>query len=349
MIDPKCFTREWISAKREDLRGGDPTLMEKTIHAFALLCHLARRGVPLVFKGGTSLMLRLPRPRRLSIDVDILCPLPDGDLDRILAEVSQTAPFLRHEEDSRGQNRLPARRHFKFFYAPCDPNIRAAYILLDVVKEESLYPSKSKVSVKSPLFLLEQEVFVEVPTIEGLLGDKLAAFAPNTVGIPCKENQAMQVVKQLFDVGELFDAATDFPAVAQAYGTIFQAENGYRGNRFKPEDALTDTLETARRLCHHRLKGAVAHEHQPLFEQGRRAVASHLIGCTFNEAEAKVAAAKAAFLAVALRDGKKLIPDFRYDPARATQLAAVKLSDPVLQRLRGGNPEAFHYWALVSE
>lgn len=55
MMATHCFKREWIDAKRTELGGGDPTLIEKTIHAFALLTHLARRGVPMVFKGGTSL------------------------------------------------------------------------------------------------------------------------------------------------------------------------------------------------------------------------------------------------------------------------------------------------------
>ncbi|MCY3020147.1 MAG: nucleotidyl transferase AbiEii/AbiGii toxin family protein [Planctomycetota bacterium] len=349
MIDPQCFTRSWIDAKREEMGGGDPTLIEKTIHAFALLCHLARRDVPLVFKGGTSLMLRLPRPRRLSIDVDILCPLPNGELDPILAEVGRTAPFLRHEEDPRDPNRLPARRHFKFFYTPCDANNPAPHVLLDVVREQQVYPHTGKVSVQSPLFLVEEEVRVEVPTMEGLLGDKLAAFAPNTVGVPCREESAMQVMKHLFDVGALFDAATDFTGVAQAYDAIFRVENGYRSNRFTREAALTDTMETARRLCHVGLKGAVPHEHQRLLEVGRRAVASHLIGGTLTRDEAKVAAAKAAFLAAALRDGtpQAFAPGFRYEPLQTARLATATVADPVLQRLRGGNPEAFHYWAMV--
>lgn len=349
MLSRQCFRREWIEARRAELGGGDPTLIEKTIHAFALLCHLVRRGVPLVFKGGTSLMLRLPRPRRLSIDVDVLCSLPAEELDPVLAEVGRTAPFLRHEEDPRDPRRLPARRHFKFFYAPCDPNNRTPHVLLDVVTDRPVYPHCSQVPVQSPLFLIEEEVRVAVPTVEGLLGDKLTAFATNTVGMSCTENLAMQVMKQLFDVGQLFDAARDFAAVAATYEAVFRAENGYRGNRFTRVDALNDTLETARRLCHHGHKGAVHHGHQALLERGRKALVSHLIGGSFTAAEAKVAAAKAAFLAARLRDSNPpgLNPGFRYDVGRAAGLAGAKLPDPVLQRLRAGNPEAFHYWSLT--
>jgi hypothetical protein len=283
--------------------------------------------------------------------VDILCPLPDREFEPILAEVGRTAPFLRLEEDMRAPDRLPARRHFKFFFASSNPNNTNSYVLLDVVREGRLHPRIDPVPIRSPLFRVEEEVRVDVPSVEGLLGDKLTAFAPNTVGIPCTENLAMQVVKQLFDVGQLFDAAVDLPAVAQAYDAIFEAENGYRGNRFTRDGALADTIETTRRLCHFQLKDAVQHEHQRLLKQGRRAVVSHLVGCTFNGAEAKVAAAKAALLAAALRRGtqQRLAAGIRYDPQQIEQLATTTLADPVLQRLKGGNPEAFHYWAKAEQ
>ncbi|MBI3098233.1 MAG: nucleotidyl transferase AbiEii/AbiGii toxin family protein [Planctomycetes bacterium] len=350
MIAAKCFTKTWIDAKRADLGGGDPVLVEKAIHAFALVGQLARRDIPFVFKGGTSLLLRLPRFRRLSIDVDILCPLPDADLDRILAEAGRSSPFQGYEEDRRDPvRRLPARRHFRFHYRPVDLNNPGPFVLLDVVKEEQIYPDISDVSIQTPLFEAESEVLVKVPTLENLLGDKLTAFAPNTVGIPCMEDSAMQVMKQIFDVGALFDAAGNFASVAAAYEAVFQAENGYREGRFTREQALSDTIETARRYCHYHFRGAAPHPHQELLERGRQTLQSHLIGASFTEPEAKVAAAKAAFLASALQDKTlhRLGQPFRYDPSTATGLAGVSLPDPVLQRLRGGNLESFHYWALA--
>ena len=42
--------------------------------ALSLLESLVRSGCPFVFKGGTALMLHLDTSRRLSIDVDIVCP-----------------------------------------------------------------------------------------------------------------------------------------------------------------------------------------------------------------------------------------------------------------------------------
>lgn len=349
MISTHCFQKDWIYAKRSELGGGDPTLIEKTIHAFALLGHLARKGTPMVFKGGTSLILRLPQFRRLSIDIDILCPLTDRELDSILNDVATEPPFIRYVEDDRGHDRLPARRHFKFYYNPFDTYNPAPFVLLDVVKENALHPHAEQVIIASSLFEVTDEVRVVVPIIEGLLGDKLTAFAPATVGIPCTDSFSMQVLKQLFDIEVLFEAATDFGKVALAYDAIFKAENGYREGRFTAADALNDTIETARLLCHSNLSGSAKSEQQVLLEKGRRALASHLCGVSFSEARAKVAAAKAAFLASCLKEGAlegitALVP---FNPEHSLRLRDITLTDPVLQRLRAGNPEAFYYWALT--
>jgi len=245
MIAGQCFTRGWQTQKRAELGGCDPVLLEKTIHVFALLDTLAARGLQFVFKGGTSLLLRLPRIRRLSIDADILCQEPARKLDPLLAEISRTRPFTGMTEDDRGEHRVPARRHFKFSYTPLDPNNPAPFVLLDVVHERNVYPRVERVSLRTAL--VESDGALLVPTVEGLLGDKLTAFAPNTTGVPLNDQRAMQFMKQVFDMGELFLAAADRAAVRVAYEQVFAAENGYRGGTFTTELALQDTFDTAYR------------------------------------------------------------------------------------------------------
>lgn len=349
MISPQCFTKEWIAGKSREIGAGDRLLVEKTIHAFALLGHLAKRDVPLVFKGGTSLLLRLPKFRRLSIDIDITCPLPDEELDRVLAEVAAATPFARHEEDDRGPNRLPARRHFKFYYQPvANWGKQTSHVVLDVVKEDPLHPSIEAVTIQSPLFEVDEEAAVRVPTIEGLLGDKLTAFAPNTVGVPLRRESAMQVVKQLFDVAELFDAASDLEEVEKSYTTLFEAENRYRGSKFTKEQALADSIETATLVCGAGLKGAPESADLKTLLSGGRALAGHLTNHKFGQPEMKIAAAKAACLASLLRSGSLPVSGVRrYNPARVAELQDVRLPGDIhLWRLKKTSPEAFHYLAL---
>ena len=190
MIADACFSVEWQARKREELGGCDPVLLEKTIHAFALLDALASRGLDFVFKGGTSLLLRLPRIRRLSIDADIFCHEPAKKLDALLAEASRTRPFTGMIEDERGEHRVPSRRHFKFSYTPLDAKNPAPFVLLDVVHERNVYPHVERVPVRTAF--VEGDGTLVVPTVEGLLGDKLTAFGPNTTGVPLNERYTMQ-------------------------------------------------------------------------------------------------------------------------------------------------------------
>jgi len=69
LIRPRCFTEKWHTSKAREL-SGDPVLVEKTIHAFALLGYLVQIKENFVFKGGTSLLLHVPEIKRLSIDID---------------------------------------------------------------------------------------------------------------------------------------------------------------------------------------------------------------------------------------------------------------------------------------
>ena len=75
MIKKECFTTEWIEQVSSELHYNDKNLIEKVIRALSLLEMLVKAGCPLVFKGGTALMLILGKSaHRLSIDIDVICP-----------------------------------------------------------------------------------------------------------------------------------------------------------------------------------------------------------------------------------------------------------------------------------
>ncbi|MFQ5835990.1 MAG: hypothetical protein ACE5HR_08750, partial [bacterium] len=57
IIRKSCFQEEWIRIKGKEINA-DPILIERTIYAFELLALLIKGKTPLIFKGGTSLMLQ---------------------------------------------------------------------------------------------------------------------------------------------------------------------------------------------------------------------------------------------------------------------------------------------------
>lgn len=352
MIAEICFTADWLDKKRKELKGVDPSLLERALHAFALLGHLAESDLKFVFKGGTSLLLHVQVIRRLSIDIDILCSAPAAELDRVLMEVAKIPPFIRYEEDDRGARGLPERRHFKFFYTPLIAGNPAPYVFLDVV-EETHIPHDVIVKPITPEILeIRREIQVTVPTVESLLADKLTAFAPRTTGVPFQPANGsppdtMQILKQLFDVGELFNLAEDLPTVRRVYQQVFDLENVYRGGGLTTDDAIEDTLQTSLSFSLHRLKGVKDSKEALMLEDGARKLTSHLVDHRFNLDMAKLAAAKAALMAKLINseDTGASLGAFRAVPP-PEKLRQLKIEGEWerLNRLMSVNPEAFWYW-----
>ena len=351
MIKKNCFTADWLNKKSKEFKA-DPYLLERAVHAFALLGHLAGSGLKFVFKGGTSLLLYVPVIRRLSIDIDILCSEPADTLERVVAQVAALEPFLSYEEDDRGARGLPSRRHFKFFYAPVLPGNPAPFVILDVVEEAEVPHVVVSRPITSALILIEREVLVTVPTVESLLADKLTAFAPKTIGVPLapphgREADTMQIMKQLFDVGELFDLAEDLSVIRSVYYQVFKHENLYRGGNFTPLQTLDDTLDAALHLSRHQLKGVADTPEAQKMADGVRKLSGHLVNHRFNLDDAKRAAAKAALISrlILAEDQDDSLAAWRKLPA-IEEIGILKITGDWsrLQRLRNISPEAFFYW-----
>ena len=165
--------------------------------------------------------------------------------------------------------------------------------------------------------------------------------------MPLNDRYTMQFMKQVFDVGELFDAAGDVAAVRAAYEQVFAAENGYRGGRFTLEQALRDSFDTAHRIAQVGFAVAPKDCRCELLDAGRKQLDSHLVGVKFRREEMKTAAAKAALLATALHTATP--PDFttlRYDETKLASLKEAKFSADyaALGKLKAV-PEAMWYWA----
>lgn len=192
-----------------------------------------------------------------------------------------------------------------------------------------------------------------VPTIEGLLGDKLAAFAPGTIGILYRlvsrvtgdptEPRPIRVMKQLFDVGELFLHATDMGLVANTYHTHFARQNSYRGGGFTLEQALEDSIDAAFWLSQIDLGPREENDKTAFFRNGHNAINTHLIGARYTLQHAKVSAARAALLAAAIKADRLEI--VRELPS-VEVLRGLRIEGrwSKLQMLRNTSPEAFFFW-----
>lgn len=360
MFPDAVYTRAWADGKRRELGNCDPGLLERCVNALTLLGHLAESGLPFLFKGGTSLLLHLPRIQRLSVDIDIVSPAADVELERVVTQIGRTWPFIDADEDRRGaaaeREAQPQRRHFKFWFPSERTQEGRSYVLLDVVQEPHCPHTIITRPIRTPFLTPDREISVQLPTIESLLGDKLTAFAPTTTGVRLRRQggeigEVMQVAKQLFDVGVLFEHAQDFAQVALVYDGVQAQESGYRENLHSRHDSLADTFNACLGLTSLRVRKAppAMFPDTPLLDDGLNRLTGHLTRARLTDNDRRILGARGAFLAAHLRAGVAFdFASVRY-AGTPGQLAALRAAPPVagahawIERLKGANAEAYHY------
>lgn len=350
MISKECFTSEWISQKSAELKYNDKNLIEKVIRAFALLEMLAASGCPFCFKGGTSLMLVLGGGlHRLSIDVDILCPF-GTNIEDYLHNYAQSG-FI----DYRLVERRPSitnipKSHSKFFYQVSfkGQTDETSYILLDVVYGDNHYQKTNIVDIINPLIKVEgNPLTVSVPSVDDLLADKLTAFAPETTGIPYTKNgksTTLEIIKQLYDVGRLFDQMNDVRATSRTFKAIVDEELRYRNLTCNISSVINDIRNTALNIS---TRGFVDKDKFALLQKGIINIKPYIYKSAYRIEEAITDSAKVAYLCTAIEKNVSTIE--RYD---TKQVSADLTIDSVftnkLNKLRIALPEAYYYWALAS-
>ncbi len=289
------FTADYIQ-ELHSRTGNDPVLLERVIYAFGLLEALKKVDLPFCFKGGTSLMLLLTPPRRLSTDIDIIVD-PATDVDSYIKRAGELFPFLDVEESIRvGKNKIE-KRHFRFRYKSPVTD-RDVTVLLDVLFEKMQYMSTIEQPIINEFLLTDGDNYtVLMPDVNSILGDKLTVFAPHTTGVPFGVSKELEVAKQLYDCGSLFEAMTDYNSVKMTYEKVVKSEIEYRGLSITPEDALLDTIKGCLSVAS---RGQYFPEDYEYYKDGISRVRNHIINKRFSGEIAGAYAAKVLLLAASL-------------------------------------------------
>lgn len=310
MISKKSFEENYIEEQIQKYPKVDPTKMEMTIFAFGLLDELIRCGLPLVFKGGTSLMLLLDNPQRVSTDIDIIVP-PSTDFDRIFDKVKKQFPFYEGEE--RGDVSNKCFRHFYFMFS--GPTSRKeCRINLDVAFEENPYPRTIEKEVAVPFVLtIGTKTYVKIPSSESILGDKLTAFAPTTIGVnPFATSlgkpidNRLQVMKQFYDIARLYEYALDLNEVLDSYKKCQRFENVFRETAYSIKDTLLDTFNHAAEIASMGLWNKESSFNSEVVRPGIQGLATNIFNGKYNQSYAASDAAKIMYLTACLLNNNNL-------------------------------------------
>jgi predicted nucleotidyltransferase component of viral defense system len=349
MISEKTLTIEWLELVSSRNNKADKILIEKVIRALLLLEGLAESKLSFVFKGGTALMLLFGSTRRLSIDIDIIIP-EKKDLESIFENVVKTKWLTRYAEQERKTKSKIPKSHYKFFYNPVYRTSDAEhYVLLDILFDKTHYQKLTDLKVDSSF--VEQGGLpdsVSVPSFDDILGDKLTAFAPNTTGIPYQKagnSQTMEIIKQLYDIGYLFDEVEDLSVVSKTFNEYVIVESGYRGVNSTSKEVIDDIFQTSLLLGTRGLDGKGDF---PALLAGITQIKQFIFSESYHIEKAIIHSAKAAYLSTAIEKKITVLEKYK-EPLQVENWMIEQPFFTRLNKLKKSNPEAFFYWYKVYE
>jgi hypothetical protein len=245
------------------------------------------------------------------------------------------------------------KAHYKFSFDTKQQG--SGTILLDVLIEDSIYPALAELPVNTKWIETEVETMVTVPTIDAITGDKLTAFAPNTIGIPYfkgkdKQPFSMEICKQLFDLSKLFEHISDVEMVAKSFMAFAEQEINYRKNgnldsNLTPHKVLQDTIDTCLIIAK---RGGGSDDEKQKFAELQRGIKAFdfgfLMSGNFRIDDAVPAAARIAYLAAKILM-KDMSPVAYYEGQDVKELNIEDTDWNFLNKLKKQPyKSSFYYW-----
>lgn len=342
MINFDSIDRDWI-LKVSNVNKADPSLVEKVIFALCLLESLVKNKLDFVFKGGTALMLHHGSAKRLSIDIDILIENHPKNLEDTFKKIVGQDVFLGYSIKKRKAVGSIDKMHVKFFYQSL-LHKKELPVLLDILFETSLYHNNILLDIASHFIPQKEEPLkVVVPSQEDLLGDKLTAFAPNTTGIPYQRSgtsMSMEIIKQLYDIGHLFDAVTNLEVVTKTFENTAKKQIEYRSlEDLSTHDVLKDIQDTALSLLS---RGQLGHQDFNILQEGVKRVGAFIHSESYNIESAVVSAAKAMYVSTCIEAGQSTLEHLD-DVMQMKDWQIKNQNFSTLNKLKKSSPETFYY------
>jgi hypothetical protein len=239
LADARFFSRDHF----ETHKGQAPAyLTELVVHCLELVGQLAAAKFAFRFKGGNSQLVLLEQPRRLSIDVDIVTTMDKADLTKIVEGiVAGCDAFTRLETRAPKTKPWLPMISFKLFFNSHYQPAEEAYVMLDAVLEAAPYGGVRKQVRCGELYEADQTV--ELPSISGLIADKMLCIGPATTGIPLNKNKEAQRLKHVFDIGTLSRHPTDHDEMRTALHACLAQENKLQGSGWTWAEVAADTAK----------------------------------------------------------------------------------------------------------
>ncbi|MBN2038246.1 MAG: nucleotidyl transferase AbiEii/AbiGii toxin family protein [Chitinispirillaceae bacterium] len=294
------FSPSHIEAHR---RNAPAVLAEEAVHCLELAAELVQAGLSFQFKGGNSLLLILPEPKRFSIDLDIATDEPretiEGCIDSL---VKKHRVFVRWEKrQHKTKPWLPIASYYLYFNPQIDDRPEAS-IMLDVQLRRTPYKTEKKRIVCGRLY--ESDIEVELPLPASIIGDKLLTLGPNTLGIPVGKGKEAQRLKHAFDVARLVEIQPQISDIRESFFLCLRHENEIQERGKGAEAIIDDTLAFCRSIDPYE-EMPEDHGLSPVVSENVRGLpvfAGHLFDAGYSWTDLKRDLAVVALCVTAIRD-----------------------------------------------
>jgi hypothetical protein len=235
-----CFSREHLEANK----GVAPAaLCELVVYSLELVSQLANSGLEFRFKGGNSQLVLLDDPQRFSIDADIVTTVPKGELITLVQSIAAECELFTSCDVRQHKTKpwLPMVSFKLYFNSVFDTpeGDEAPNVMLDAVLEPAPYSGVRKQIVCGDLYSSDETV--ELPTVSGLIADKLLCLGPATLGIPLGKGKEAQRLKHVFDVAFLSRHDHDLGEVLEALTPCMEQENRIQRSEWTTSQVVDDT------------------------------------------------------------------------------------------------------------
>lgn len=357
MILQESLSEEWIRSilSKKDYSRANPPVLEKMIYALALLEKLTENGLEFTFKGGTSLVLLFNNFRRFSTDIDIITTKNKVEIETHLSQITENSVFNAYKLDKERSNAndIP-KAHYSVFFNSAFNKDTVASVTLDILYEANPYPQIIERQILCNwLKTAEPYLNVKLPDIDSILGDKLTAFAPNTIGIPYyRSGNSMntEIIKQLFDISNLIDNTANIKNINDSFNNIVANQIKYRNKTLSKSDIYDDIFHTSIIIA--KRDNNKEEPDKTYFSELQKGIISFnqfLATGSFRIEDAIIASAKATWITSILKT-QKFDAFIKYNPVLdLTDFSITNLEYNFLNRFKRTNKEAFYYWYKTLE
>ena len=155
----------------------------------------------------------------------------------------------------------------------------------------------------------------------------------------------MEIIKQLYDIGNLFNSVSDLTVVRKTFNRLAIIEANYRKLDITANDVLNDTYQTCLCLA---LRGADGVGNFEELVAGINRVKKYMFSENFSLEKVIVMTGKIAYLTKLVANDETVIRLFG-GPNTINALLIEQPHNTKLNKLKKQYPEAFWYWWLATQ